>query len=221
MSSKHHESILDSTNGERFRKLQSLTNHWRRPATPRAYYWYLTFDIPPHLRSLVRRCQEAISFPYYDLLADSDLHLTLDRIAFEGNITLDQLNSIKAAAINACEEIPPLNITIGSLGGTSGAIGFSASPIGKIRHLRDTLREATLSIYPDAPIKDSEFHPHVTIAYCNASDVSATQAVAAVEKLSGLTCADVTAKEGALVLLERRKRSYSWEAIFHIPLSGR
>jgi len=35
--------------------------------SPRAYYWYLTFEDSRELRSLVSDFQERIVFPYYDL----------------------------------------------------------------------------------------------------------------------------------------------------------
>jgi len=223
MSETSNEDAPTSANPEefeRFRTLRRLINHWSRPLGPRAYYWYLAFENSSELHSLAKQCQSAISFPYYDLTPPSDLHLTLDRIAFEGDITSDQLGAIEAAAICACQEIPPLEITIGSLGGTPGAIGFTASPGQPIRHLRDTFRATTLSVCPKAPIKRSEFHPHVAIAYCNSDDIPVSEAIAAIEKLNATARVDVTIKEGALVLLERRQRSYAWQAVSRIPLSG-
>src|SRR5260370_1644708 len=122
----------------------------------------------------------------------SGLHLTLDRIAFNDDITLDQLGAIEAAAVRACRDIPPFDITIGSLGGTRSAIGFTASPSQPIPDLRNTFRAATLSVYPAAPIKYSEFHPHVAIAYSNSHDVPAAEAIAAVAKLNAIPRVTVT-----------------------------
>lgn len=207
---------------ERFRNLRWLRNHWSRPIGPCAYYWYLTFEDSPELHALSRECQERIAFPYYDLTPPGDLHLTLDRIAFEDDITPDRLGAIEAAAIRACREIPPFDITIGSLGGTRGAIGFTVSPAQPLRDLRDTFRAAALSAYPGAPIGHSGFHPHVTIAYANSDGVPAAEVVATVEKLNAVARADVTVAidKGVLVLLERRQRSYIWQPVSRIPLAG-
>jgi len=205
---------------DHFRKTRWLHNHWSRPIGPRAYYWYLTFENSEELHSLARHCQEAISFPYYDQIAMDDLHLTLDRVAFEGEIESDRLDAIEAAAVSACRSIPPLRITIDSLGGTPGAVGFAASPAQPIRHLRDALRTVTTSVHPLAPTRDSELHPHVAIAYCNSDGISATEAIAAVEKAGSESCVDLTIEECTLVLLERRSRSYSRRAVSRIPLSG-
>ncbi len=205
---------------KRFREVGRLGNHWSRPIGPRSYYWYLTFEDSPVLRSFVWQCQQAISFPYYDLTHADQLHLTLDRIAFAGQITEAQLCAIRTAAVGACQHVSPLDITIGSLGGTRGAVGFAALPAQRIQHLRDVLREATLSIYPQAPIRRAEFHPHMAIAYCNADHIPAADAIAAVEKLNPTASVDVTVRQGAMVVLDRQPRSYSWRAVSRVPLSG-
>jgi 2'-5' RNA ligase len=213
----------DSANLEelkRFRNIRLLHNHWSRPISPRSYYWYLTFEGSAELHYLAARCQEAIAFPYYDLTPVADLHLTLDRIAFEGDITRDQLTAIEIAAIRACRKVEPFDVTIGALGGTAGAIGFTAFPAPALRELRDTFRAATLSAYADAPAGRSAFHPHVTIAYANSDGVPAADVIAAVEKLNSVPSINVTIKEGTLALLERRKRAYAWRAVSRIPLAG-
>jgi len=202
---------------EQFRSIQRLHNHWSRPISPQAYYWYLTFERSPQLHSLAAECQRDIAFPYYDLMPLRDLHLTLGRIASADDITPGQLDSIEAAAIKAGRKISPFNVTIGALGGTPGALGFTAFPVKPIRELRDTFRAAILISHPDAPAKDSAFHPHVTIAYAN-SDVLAAEARAAVGKLNSL-CVDVTINEVALVMLKRHQRSYKWWAVSRIPLA--
>jgi 2'-5' RNA ligase len=219
MNSKHPPSF-PIQELEHFQICQ-LKNHWSRATGARAYYWYLTFEDSPELHPLARQCQDAIAFPYYDLMPLADLHLTLDRIAFEGNITSQQLDSIEAYAINTCRSISPLDITIEDLGGTHSAVGLNASPAQRIRDLRDKLRAATLSAYPNAPISSAEFRPHITIAYANSDNIPAAEILGVVEKLnSTISGMGATVRYGTLVLLERRQRSYAWEALSRIPLRG-
>jgi 2'-5' RNA ligase len=206
---------------ERFRTIRWLTNHWARPVGPRAYYWYLTFERFSDLHSLAERCQRVISFPHYDLTPPSGLHLTLDRIAFEDDVTRNDLSAVEAAAGRVCQKIAPFEITIGALGGTPGAIGFTAYPERPIRFLRDAVRGATLSVHPSAPIKHSAFHPHVAIAYCNSDDIPATETVAAVEGVRATASVRATIKDVSLVLLTRRPRAYEWSTMLRIPLAGR
>ncbi len=204
---------------EKFRGLRRLHNHWSRPIGRAAYFWYLTFENYPQLHSLVSECQKAINFPYYDLIPAADLHLTIDRVAFGGDITQDQLAGIEAAATSACRNIPPFEVTIGALGGTVGAIGFTVFPAQPIRELRDTLRAATLSVCPNAPVRHSDFHPHVAIAYGNCDGVPAAEAIAAVEALNPTAIVDVTINEATLVMLKRHSRSYAWQVVSRIQLT--
>jgi len=204
---------------EALRNVQRLEDYWSRPAGPRCFYWYLTFEYALELHSLVRRCHAALSFPYYDLTPLNDLHVTLDRVAFDADITQDQRDAIETAAIGACRRMPPFGLTVGSLEGTHCTVGFNASPLQSILILRDALRAATLSVYPQAPFRCSDLHPHVTIARAN-SDAPAAEAILAVKKLQATARADVTIKEVVFALLERQRRSYTWRAISRIPLEG-
>lgn len=205
---------------ERFRSIRLLHNHWARPIGPRSYYWYLTFENCEELHSLAMECQQEVSFPYYDLTSPRELHLTLDRIAPEKDVRPGRLAEIKSAAARVGAEIPPFEITLGSLGGTRGAIGFSACPAQPIRELRDTLRALTLPPHSNTLAGDSEFHPHVTIAYANSDNIPAAEAIAAVEKLNATASATVSVTHVTLVLLERHPRAYAWRAVSRIPLSG-
>lgn len=212
---------LDGEPGQ-FGGIRRLRNHWARPAGPRSYYWYLTFEGSPALHALARKCADAIDFPYYDLTGAQGLHMTLERIAFERDIPAGRLEDVTAAAVSACRAIPPFDLTFSLLGGVPGAVGFVPSLAGPARELRGALREATLSAYPDAAVKaESAFHPHVTVAYANADDIPAADAIAAVEKWNAAPArADVTVSEACLVLLERQPRAYAWQTISRVPLAG-
>lgn len=215
-----HEVKIIEEEFEKFRKTQILTNHWARPAGRPAYYWYLTFDDFAGLHDLAVRAQAAISSPYYDLTPSSDLHLTLDRIGFQDEVSGSDLNRIEAAASRACREIAPFDITIGALGGTPGAIGFTAYPDRPIRDLREELRVATFSAFPSAQVKGTFFHAHVAIAYCNSSDIPAANTVAAVERIRAAASIAATITEVALVSLRRQPQSYEWATVLRIPLTG-
>jgi hypothetical protein len=147
--------------------------------------------------------------------------MTIDRIAPAGGITAAQLNSVTAVARLACQAIPPFRIRLGELSGTRGAIGFTVTPVAPISQLRDKLCAATLSVRPDAAATGEEMIPHVTIAYGNTDGVPAADAIAAVEKLNASRPrAEATVRQAAVVLLERGRRSYTWELLSQVPLTG-
>ncbi|MEU6587255.1 2'-5' RNA ligase family protein [Nocardia sp. NPDC046763] len=211
----------DSQTKGRFEDVRWLRNHWSRRTGRRGYYWFLTFENATELHSLAKECQEAIAFPYYDPISPEGLHLTLDRIAFEGDISAAELSSIVKSSASACQRICPFEISIGKLGGTRGAIGFTVGPLQPLRILRNAFRSATLEIYPEAPVKSDEFLPHVSIAYANSDGVDAADAVKAVTGINSThRMVGVPVTEAKLVLLEQQEHSYSWQVISRIPLSG-
>jgi len=204
-----------------FGNIQLLRNHWSGPARPRAYYWYLTFADDAAVCDLAARAQQALAFPYYDPVPPHGLHMTIDRIAPEGGLTAAQLNSVSATARLACQAISPFRISLGELSGTRGAIGFDVTPVAPISQLRDTLRAATLSVRQDAAAAREEMIPHITIAYGNTDGVPAADAIAAVEKLNAsMPRAEATIRQATVILLERRQRSYTWELLSQVPLTG-
>ncbi|WP_432976641.1 2'-5' RNA ligase family protein [Dactylosporangium sp. CA-233914] len=138
---------------QRFREIRQLRNHWAGRDTRRSYYWYLTFEHCTELQSLAQRCRDGIPLPYYDFTPLTELHMTLDRVAYDGDIAPEQLHTVVSAAAQACSDLPPFTITIAGLGGTPGALGFSVVPYEPLLQLRDTLRTATLSAYPHAPVR--------------------------------------------------------------------
>jgi len=206
---------------ERFRNIRWLHNHWSR-SMRRSYFWYVTLEDCPDLHSLAMQCQKAVSFPYYDLTPLRDLHLTLDRIAFDDDVSAAVLPDIATSAIRACRQMPTFDISVGPLSGTPGAIGFSASSGGHLSSLRNILRAATLSVYPGAPVRCDKFHAHIAIAYANSDGVSAANVVAAVDKLNATARSDVRVKvtHATLVVLEKLPRSYAWDVLSRIPLAG-
>lgn len=203
---------------DRFRQLDRLHNHWARPGGRRSWQWYLTFEESPRLHALATRCQAAIAWPYYDLLPPEGLHLTLGRIAAEGEITAGQVAEVAAAAARACTALAPFDISIGRLGGTAGALGFAVGSSAQLRQLRDALHEATRLVVPGGRPPGPEFEPHVSIAYCNTDGVPAAQVIAVVEELRALPSVTTTVRAAVLVLLERLERAYVWRPVARTPL---
>lgn len=219
---KHHENAGAAADLRRFRSTSSLSNHWARLgnlSAPRTYYWYLTFQDAPQVRTMAARCQEDLQFSYYDLVAADELHLTIDRIGDEGQISTKQLRVIEEKAVAACTAATPFLVTIGSLTGTAGAVGFDVSPVEPLVELREALRSATLAGGDAARPKAGKFHAHIAIAYANA-EVDPTEAIETVVRLHSLPPVQAAVTNASLVLLERRRGSYTWNSIASIPLRG-
>ncbi|MEV6598828.1 2'-5' RNA ligase family protein [Actinoplanes sp. NPDC051346] len=168
---------------------------------------------------MARLCQESLRFPYYDLVVAEELHLTLDRIGDEDQLSPTQLSAIQENAHAMCEQVAPFSVAIGSLTGTAGAVGFSVSPREPIAALRDVLRSATLSGGENVRPKEGAFHAHVAIAYANA-EVDPAAAIEAVVRLHSIPPVRVAVTQAQLVLLERQRGSYAWQPIAPVRLRG-
>lgn len=177
-----------------------------------AYYWYLAFGDQPEVRALASRCQDVIAAPHFDLIDDSELHMTLERVAFVEDINAERLRMIQQSADRLLVGFDPLDITIGPLAGSTGALSFSVEPRDRLVALRSLLmsanRESGIPVDGDA----QSFRPHVGIAYCSRR-IDARAIIAQVEMLRALPRVKICIREALLVALTRNERSYSWEAV--------
>jgi len=185
---------------------------------PLGYYWFLTFENATELHALTKTCQEAIDPAYFDATPVDGLHLTLDRISYDGASTPEQRASIAAAARRACADQEPFMLTFEQLTNLRGAVAFVASPAESVRALQDTLRTATLSGFADAAVRDSPSPPHVTIAYPIFEKLSVRAAAIAQTMNATTERVDIVVSEVVMVTLERHRNLYSWNVVTQIPL---
>ncbi|MGW4094194.1 2'-5' RNA ligase family protein [Nocardia sp. NPDC004750] len=186
---------------------------------PLGHYWFLTFEHAPDLHALTKSCQQIIDTAYFELTPVDGLHLTLDRIAHDGSSKPEQLEWIATAARHACHDLAPFTLTMERVMNLRGAIGFVASPEERVRALRDALRAATLSILPDAPVKDSASMPHVTIAYPMFEGLAARAAATAARIDWAVGGIDVVVSEVMMAALEQRGNLYRWQVVTRVPLA--
>jgi 2'-5' RNA ligase len=203
-----------------FSSLTRMTSHWNRPGWwpgRGAYYWYLTFAGESGLHEIAARCQEEVHSPYFDLVPLHDLHMTIERIAFNDEMDESELERVASAARIACRELSPFAIRVGPLAGSQGAISFSASPHSALAMLRNTLDTATRTVLATVGPTNPRFRPHVGIAYCN-SNILAESAISTVGRLRNLPIVEATVRSASLVSLTREQNSYRWLEKYRIPL---
>jgi len=146
------------------------------------------------------------------------LHLTLDRVTRDSGSTAEQRARITEVAEQACGQQAPFALTIRQLTNVRAAIAFLVGPSNRVATLRDGLRAATLSVIPDAPVKNAMSAPHVTIAYPIYEGLSAEAGAAAEAVDARLDHVSVSVSAVRMVALERRGHGYRWETIARIPL---
>ncbi len=204
-----------------FSSLERIKSHWDRPGWwpgRRAYYWYLTFAEEPELHAIAAQCQAELEAPYLDRVPLTDLHMTIERVAFDEEINETELDQIASVAEEACRALSPFTLYVGPLAGSSGAISFSASPYETIARLRNTLVTATKTVLGEVSSPDgAHFRPHVGIAYCN-DDVAAGPIINTVRSIRRMPIIEVDVGAVALVALKREQNSYRWIEKYTIPL---
>jgi 2'-5' RNA ligase len=203
-----------------FSRLDEMKNHWQREGWwpgRSGYYWYLTFEGAPALHELARACQTAIQDDTtYDLTPIDDLHMTLDRVGFEEEVTEYELQAVQTAAGVAVRNHDALTIDVGPLAGSAGALNFSVSPHAALDDLRISLSEASRTAVGSVA-SEGDFRPHVGIAYRNQPGPAAP-VIETVARLRGLPPVRVQVDRVSLVRLTRADRAYVWTAIRTFPL---
>jgi hypothetical protein len=215
--------LVDAQNSdwEVFSGLQFLTNHWNRSGWwpgRCAYYWYLSFRDNAAVQEMAVRCQSVVITPDFDPVPLSDLHMTLERVAFEDEISRTELAEIVGEAELACSELEPFAATVGPLAGSSGALSFSVSPRETLMKLRSLLVRSAVSAGRQVDgAGGAPFRPHVGIAYCN-QQTDAQRVVARVGSLRDIPPVQANVDAVSLVTLKRGVRSYTWDVIEQLVL---
>ena len=176
------------------------------------------------LKSMVRRCQQIVAQdPNFDLIPVNDVHMTLDRVAFEDEIPERTIEAVEHEAAAIARQFPAFRAEVGPLSGSPGALSFSVAPFDPLNQLRLSLTNATASIIEGA-VPSEAFRPHVGIAYCN-SAVPARPIIDAVHSVRNVPPINVLISRVSLVRLSRLERAYRWSArrrfsLGHEPTGG-
>lgn len=205
-----------------FSAMDRMTNHWDRPGWRpgrSAYYWYLSFRDEPAIHVLAQECRSAVAGPHFDPIEPSDLHMTVERVGLVDEVAAEQLDNLAHTAAQELTGFTPLDVSVGPLAGSAGALSFSASPRSQLSALRLRLLSAThaAGFAPDILASDP-FRPHVGIGYCN-QEIDAEPIIDRVRLLRALPTVTVRVREVVLVELTRRERAYDWTVKHRLPFA--
>ncbi|WP_376773583.1 2'-5' RNA ligase family protein [Nonomuraea endophytica] len=202
---------------QRFSTLTTMRDHWENPHwTPgrQAFFWYLCVD-SPELRQLSSYCQQRLPQPFLNHVPLDALHLTLSRVGWHDEVSNADVNAVFNAATSSCAGLKPFTMTIGPVSGSPGAVRFSVGPWEPIVDLYRRLFNSTQAVL--GTHYESEFRPHVGIAYCD-KPVPAKPLIKAVSSLRDLPVIELLVSKVDLVLLRREGRTYRWTTIQSLHL---
>lgn len=221
-SSLTDPEIIRAHDWAAFQALDTMRNHWDRPgwdAGQQYYYWFLTFNNPA-LVELAKSGQKLLKDLPFDPVPLDGLHLTIARVGSADQISPTCASDVLATARRAISGLAPIQLTIGPLTGSRGAVRFTVAPWGPLLDIHDRLLGATEEVlgrshgHPRGHIR-----PHVGIAYCNGS----TKVKPVVELLnSRCETPTVTVEVSAIefVVLRREVREYRWARYDLLSLGG-
>jgi 2'-5' RNA ligase len=206
-----------------FLAVTQLENHWDRAGWApdrRSYHWFVTFDDEPALHDLARRCQQYLDLAHLDPVTAGGLHLTLGRIAFTDQIDRHQATAVAKRARQRCADVPPFDVEVGPLAGSTGAVRFTVAPWREVTELHRELMAATHDVLGALAVADTEsFRPHVTIAYVN-SVIDPREVQRQVQQARQLSPVRTRVPAAHLVQLRRDDQAYCHEVIESVPLGG-
>jgi 2'-5' RNA ligase len=221
MAEREHESV--AARWRDFERTASLREHWYwRPGwrPGRSFYtWHLTFADQPALFDLVREVQSALDVPGLDLVPLEGLHLTMQGVGFTDEVSTQDVDAMVAAARLRCGSIPAVRIGLGPVDPDEEGVGLMVTPWAPVEAVREAVRDAIASVWPEVPEPAKGFRPHVTIAYSGAS-VPAELVRERLRPLRGLPSVAVQVDEVQLIALNRDDRIYRWDVVASIPLIG-
>src|SRR5690606_4479105 len=131
----------------------------------RWYYWLITFDRDPLVHALALRCQDGLrGLATLDFVPVSILHVTMQRVRTSEYSSPGQLREVVAAARSALTGSWPLELTVGPLAVSPGAVRLSVGAHGPVRAVRVAFRSAVASVSGATSIGgDAMFGPHVSV----------------------------------------------------------
>jgi 2'-5' RNA ligase len=208
-----------------FQQVETMVEHWNRPGWwpgRASYHWMVLTRPNSAVLDLVRQVQSGLAeHSGLDLVASDALHLTVSRVGWESDVPLGQLPRLAAAARARCADLKSLELEVGPLAGSRGAIRLSVAPWDDLLRLHDRLRAATIDVLGETatPPPRSAFRPHLGVAYSRRVQ-PAGPLVQAVEALRPLPRALQVVSAAELVRLERADRGYLVQPVHTVQLSG-
>jgi 2'-5' RNA ligase len=202
--------------------MATLDDHWTvtepnwEPGRDRLQ-WHVTLERHPDIAPAATRLGRVLARPYLRPVPVDDLHLTVHDVAVEGRIADAVLDAVVEEARAACTTHPAVSLSASAPTLMRTAVVLPLDPPDAFDGVRAALHEADRRVRgEDAPSlpRGPAAAPHVTLAYASRPAVADD-----LETALARTAVDVSIVVRELCLV-RLTRSYRWEVVARVELSG-
>ncbi len=199
---------------------------WWRPGWSvgvRQYTWHVTFEDGAALHRTAGTIAASLArFPALDPVPLRWLHLTVDGVGFEHEVSRRQLDEIAERVATGVNRVvwPPLRFTSLSVGAEGVSLGDNAGRLDGLASVRSILSDASDQVLRGgvpAVGRADTFWPHVSLAYSHGGESQGAVADA-LRQVDVGTHVEAGAARLTLMKLHRDLRCYEWEVIHQIPI---
>lgn len=206
-----------------WRHATELRNHWWwRPGWrvgTRYYAFHLAVGDSPGLSSLVAQYQNAIKHvDGLDLIPREWLHLTMQGLAFVGDISAEDLATVFKTTREVLSDLEPFTLTFNRPVIRPEAIALAPDPVEPLNRLRVSVRSAVEKALGPGTVDlgPAVFQPHVSFAYVSA-DQSAADVLAQLDAVRSVP-AELQVDSVPLIEMHRDNRMYEWRQLDSLAL---
>jgi hypothetical protein len=200
-----------------------LANHWWwRPGWQvgtRFYTWHVTVDDLPALAEHVLAYQEPLrELAFLDLIPRRWLHITVQGVGHTRDVTKSERAALVSVVGDRLHRLTAPTLTFAAPVLHREAIVIPPTDPEPLKSIHAAIRDGIAEAYgPPEGAPTSDFRPHVSVAYPNAS-ADAGPVRAALDSIHPEPV-DVTITHASLIEVHRDNRMYEWTTVATAPLA--
>ncbi|WP_405084898.1 2'-5' RNA ligase family protein [Microbispora sp. NBC_01389] len=197
---------------------------WWRPGWRRGrsfYTWHFLVGDQPALREFAARMRPHLEEAgVFDPVPFEWLHMTLQGVGFTDEVNDGDLTAISTAAAERVASFPPISVELCPVVVGTEGVFLPVRPAEAVAAVRQGIRESIAKVWGNARVPEDEdlFHPHVSLAYANASGTPLAPIRETLTRHAEIV--PITLTHVSLIDLNRDEGMYRWKLVTAPPLGG-
>jgi len=178
----------------------------------------MLFHDQPKVLELAATAQKKLAGqPGLDMIEMPWLHMTTYIVGFADEVRDSAIEAMTADARRRLAQVAPIQVSLGRVGYATNAIVLPVEPPGALSPVLGAVRAATRAAGCEGHTDTDPWWPHISVAYSNAT-IPAAPIIAALGRR--LPQAEITIRSISLVSQTQVGRSWQWQPVAEVPLTG-